>query len=308
VSFRITQDTILRTVLNGIHTSSERVGRLYEQFATQKRINLPSDDPAGTGVVMRLEAKLCALEQGEASIRSAETFMDHALGALSNIEELVADVRTIGVRAVSGQLGPGDREGLALQIDQLLEGIVEGGNSELGDRYVFSGTATDQPALTVTRNADGEIATVSYGGAEQQLEFPIHSGRKAVVSVRADEAFVDSDLFRSIISLRDHLRNEAGLSDEELSEALADDQAELKAAHQTLLNQVGKVGWRRNQIDLTREQIASSVIRAREMLAEHQQPDVASIALALERENAVYQAMLGASARIIDQNLMDYIR
>ena len=308
MSVRITQGTILRTVLDGIHTSSERVGRLYEQFATQKRINLPSDNPAGAGVVMRLEAELCALEQGETSVRSAATFMDHALGALSNIEEMTADVRVIGVRAASGQLGPNDREALALQIDHLLEGIVEEGNSRLGERYVFSGTATDQAALAVTRNDDGEIASVSYGGAEQQLEFPLLSGRNATVSVRGSETFVDSDLLSSIISLRDHLRNEAGLNDEELNEAIADDQANLKAAHQTLLNQVGKIGWRRNQVDLTREQITASVIRTQDMLAEHQQPDMARIALALERENAVYQAMLGASARIIGQNLMDYIQ
>lgn len=304
---RMTESLRQHDLLRNIQNSAWQLGRVYEKLATQRDINRPSDDPGKTGTLIRTSAYVEALEQESRSIERAITFMDTGSIELEACLEKAQSVRTLAIQACNATLSPHDRESLAVEVDQLLEALVQSANQTHDGRYIFSGTATDTGPFSVTRDADGEIESVTYEGSATPLQFPIGRGRRVNVSVTGQATFADSGMLSAAISLRDHLQNDDGLSEEALTAALQNDLQNLADSEHTLLSETGKLGARISNLDMMKDQVQTAITRAKEMVSELRDADMAQLAIDLSREEMVYQALLSASTRILNVSLLDYI-
>ena len=81
----------------------------------------------------------------------------------------------------------------------------------------------------------------------------------------------------------------------------------LSGAEDALLAEAGKLGARRAQLDLVGEQTERNITLVNEVVSSLRDADMAEIAIDLQSENMVYQALLTSVARITGASLMDYL-
>lgn len=304
---RVTEYQRMQELMRGVQERSANLNALYEKLSTQKQVQRPSDDPVKAGTIMRTSSHLKELRQSDASIKSAQSFAEATSDALNAAQANMTSAKTLALKAANGTLSPENRRAVAEQLNQVIESLAEYANQRFEGRYVFSGTRTDTPPLSVQRDADGDIASVAYQGGTQNLEFPVGSNRRVPVSVTGQAAFFDSGVFNSLVTLRDHLNNTAGLSETDLAAALQSDVGAVGSAQQKMLAETGKFGSRTAELDALAAQSESAITRAQEVLSEASDVDMAQVAVDLQREQTIYQAMLSAGSKIMKTTLIDYL-
>lgn len=305
---RVSDQTRVRMMLDSIQTRTADLNELYVKTASQRQVQKPSDDPVATATIMRLSDQVRSLEQKQSSISSAQAFCDAAGSTLDSGVDSITRLQTLAIRAAgSVTLSASDRLAMSNEVDQIIETLANLANESSNGRYLFGGTRTDAPPVALTRDAAGTISSVAYQGADEPILFPVGGGRTVSPSVTAHSAFIDSDLLTAAISIRDHLRNDAGLPTEQQDALLSSDLERINRAHASYLEESGRLSARSSMLDSLDQQTQSGITRATEMLSKVRDVDTAQLAVSLQQEQTNYQALLASTARIMGGNLMSYL-
>ena len=141
---RVTNNMILTNAKSNINGNKIAVDKGNNQMTTQKRIQRPSEDPVVAVRSLRLQTQLSKINQYyEKNIPDAESWMEVAGTALSNIEQCMRDVRTLCVSAATGTNTQDDRNTMLTQLKALQEAVFSQGNASFAGRTVFTGYRTD---------------------------------------------------------------------------------------------------------------------------------------------------------------------
>lgn len=280
------------------HHLSKSLRRLYDEnrkIAAGTRIQYPSDDPVAFEATTRLGATIRRLEQYNKNVDDALAWLGLTESALAQAGEGVHRARELAVQAASGTLTEADRLDVAREISQIIDDLLDIGNTRYGDRYVFAGLKTTTAPFV--REEDG----YAYVGspATEHLEYEIGPGLTLRIGVNGDEA---------ILPLLDALSAlETALVE---NDTVAIDQAlgGLDEAFNSLLRWRSEVGARMNRLELTQARYEGDVINARALLSEKEDVDYAEAIMRLKQEESVYRAALATSARIIQPTLIDFLR
>ena len=158
---RVTNSMMSNTITRYLMRQSERLYKVQEQISTQKKINKPSDDPAGMREILDYRNKIATVDQYLENIKRATTRLEFTEITLDVVDDL------IGVtRGISQQEEGSTTQSRALAADQvkdLYNQMVELANSKNGKNYMFSGHKTDTPPF-------GHVVEIS-GGTPGDLEF-----------------------------------------------------------------------------------------------------------------------------------------
>ena len=80
--------------------------------------------------------------------------------ALSSMNSDLQSAQTLVIQAGNGALSQSDLTAISDQLNQLADSIKSTGNTQVGDSYIFSGTATGTQPFTVggaTRHLSGQL-------------------------------------------------------------------------------------------------------------------------------------------------------
>jgi len=197
MSIRPTQGRIFDLVQRGIERNTSRLIRAQEQAASGRRIVRASDDPVGSSVSLSLRRQRGAIEAYSTSTASAKPIVEQAASRLQDGVNLVGDIRALMIQGMNGALSADDRGSVANQLELLEAQLLDIANTRSGDRFLFSGTATDERPF-VEETVDGEGAIVFRGNARRQS---IQTGRDAEVAINVSGqevfskfAYTDTDL------------------------------------------------------------------------------------------------------------------
>lgn len=161
-----------------------KLDEAQERVSSGRRINRPSDDPAGAAAVLRLrtsQAEVAGFARSAAEVNSALLTGDTAL---DSYEQLIDRARTLLGQAVSDVANTTTKEATATQIEGMRDALLQLANQQSGNRYVFGGTKQSAPPFA----ADG---TFQGTGALPQF-VQIEPGRAPVASgVVAADIFTD---------------------------------------------------------------------------------------------------------------------
>jgi len=162
---RITNNMRFTTIIDNLNRAQNNYSSLMEQMSSQKKINRPSDDPVGTTRVLDYRSVQGSIAQYGRNIENADAWLQLTDTKLENISDLIAEARNAGVNNQSSETA----QVLAQNVGSLLEEILSLANSKFGDRYLFSGSATDRAPferiiLPVANSANGFDGSVYSGG------------------------------------------------------------------------------------------------------------------------------------------------
>ncbi len=335
---RVTENSIRKTVQDSLQNSRQRMDKIQRQNATLKRINKPSDDAVGNLKLMKLRDEMMNNEQYAKNAALARNFLNYTDSTLSEALDVVNRAKELSVQmASSAAQGPDSRAMVAEEINTLQKQLVSIANKRLGERYLFAGYKTgtqpfdtagrfsgDRGAMMVEVDKDvfvqmnmngSEVFLGSGAKAKQQANFTAVGNEGAVNKISVDDlkttndsgqsveqGFVaDGDLFRTLDVLHSSLKT----NDVEQIQALLEP---LDAIRERVISARAEISSRVAGVDATEKANATRAVYDSELMSKIEDTDLIETVSDLAREETVLKASLAASQKLIQPNLLDFLR
>lgn len=294
---RITSRTTIERALANIAQSQQRLADLQERLATGRRINRPSDDPAGTVRGLAIRTNMARDTQYVRSIDGGVSRMSATEAALDTLTTVVQRTRELAVTGTNATLDQAQRSNIAAEVGELLAEAIAIGNTNFGGQYLFAGHKTTTKPFTPVGTPP---TSVTYNGDSGVIERDISNGIRVQVNVPGDQVF--SPTYQALIDLRTHLQTG------DLTSIQNADLTALDGALETLLAQRGKLGATANRLEITRTRLESAGIADQTLLSEIEEGDLIETIVDLNAQENTYQAALAATARSVQSTLVQFLR
>ena len=162
---RITNNMILSNTKGNINSNKLLVDKYNTQMTTQKKISKASEDPVIAIRSLRLSTTMSQINQyADNNIPDAIAWMNVTENALTNMKDILTDIRTQCVNGSTDTLTSDDRQTILDNLKALSEQVYSEGNAEYAGKSVFTGYRTsdtltfqkDEPETTyeITQNFD----------------------------------------------------------------------------------------------------------------------------------------------------------
>ena len=299
-AFRVTQRTISNTMMSGLQANQSRLQRLQEQLSSGRQLNRPSDSPVQTVEAMQFRSGLRLAEQYVRNADDGLALLDVADKSLATAMEMTRRAQELTVQGRNAPSGPQAREAIATEIDSIRASLVGVANSRYLDRPVFGGNA----GTSLAYGTGGD-----YRGDGGKVLRTVAAGTQVEVNVTGPEAFGGSGaapkLFDVLAGISAALRGQpatGGVGD------LGDGLTKLGGALDRLITTAGTIGARVNRVDAMRAQAEEQRLTLTTSLSEVENIDLPKTIVELQMQETAYKAALGATARVVQPSLLDFLR
>jgi len=116
------------------------------------------------------------------------------------------------------------------------------------------------------------------------------------------------NLFDTLISIRDALRNERGLSEDQIKQVRSEGLKSLEELSQHLAQMQVSIGSEIGYLEKLRDSLKEIKYDSEDEMSRLQDADVAQVAVDLTRQEVLYQMSLAVAAKIMSVSLLDFIR
>ncbi len=167
---RITNNMITRNTKTNINSNKVLVDRYNTQMTTQKKISKASENPVIAIRSLRLSTNLSHVNQYlDNNIPDADAWMDITETALTNMKNILTDIRTQCVNGSTDTMTSEDRKALLQDIQALTEQFYMEGNSDYAGKTVFTGYRSSSN-LTFDEDEGDVVYTISQSFAASEFE------------------------------------------------------------------------------------------------------------------------------------------
>lgn len=292
---RVTQQMMHRNSVNHMQQNLGRFEKTNLQASSGKLLHKPSDDPQAVAKSMSLKSVMSANDQFERNIGDANLWLDENDRSIQAMVDVTQRIRELGVQGGSGTLSPEDRELIFKEVEVLNEQLREFANSEVDGRYLFGGgdgTVKPFPDAVSFEAAqpNGSLKTAKIG-VGLQLEIGILP--QTLIGGGDDP----TNLFRAVGKLADSIQAGEAVNLDEIDKGM-----------ERLLTSAAENGARQNRVEATESLLLDAKLSLGSALSSIEDVDYAEILIKLKSEESIYQASLSSSAKIMQTNLMDFLR
>ncbi len=295
---RITQNFSIESLLRQINLNRERISTLQRNLSTGKRINQISDDPEKIETALRYRNLLKYNSRFEENINNAAEFLTFTSNALDDSAEIVARIKELAIQGIDSTSSD-EFNAIAEQVDELIQQLVNIGNTRFKDRYIFGGNNVNSPPFTMA--PDLSAVNVNPDGIDGKLKVELGQGKIDQYNITGQEAYLSQvDIFQTMIDLRDAFSNQD-------SAALTNLIPQVDASLDQLLQTNTKVGAKINRYNLLLEQYQNEDIRLQKFLSAVEDTDVPKTIVELQSEQMALEAALKTLSQTVKISLVDFI-
>ena len=147
MAIRVTQSSMYNTIVGQMQKSLSAYMESNEQGSTQKKINRPSDDPAGTYRVLMTRDDISDTKQYQSNCDTAEGWLklaDDVLG--TQLSTAITKLKTLMEQASTGTTA-NQRTLIASEAKEIFGQILNLSNTQFNDKSIFAGQRYDQNAF-----------------------------------------------------------------------------------------------------------------------------------------------------------------
>jgi flagellar hook-associated protein 3 FlgL len=311
-----------------IHYLNQNMGivnALQEKLATGKNINRVEDDPIGLTRIFSLSNTIQNDQRFTRNIDEASAEINITDKVLGNMISLVQRTQELTTQASNFTNSQAGRDAIALEISQIIDQMVQLGNTDIGGKYVFGGFKTDQPPFVRNSTYD-----VSYNGTPPaepwQRTVEVSDGITLTVNVNGQTLMgagtvapagappyfpsvtTGSGLLQTMTELLYDLQSyDPALPSAQLPEIrnrlddLTADMATINGAQSTM----GSVA---NRLELTKSRISERNNLLTKEYASIQNVDMAKLIADLNYQENVFQGSLAITGRVLQTSLLNFLR
>ncbi len=290
--FRITQRSMADATYANLQSSLSRSSTLQEQLSSGKQVGRPSDNPMAAGDVMQLRTERAANAQYARNADNGLAWLATADGALQQSSERLRKAQELTVSAGSGALSQGNRDAIADELRGVRAELLELANTQYLGRPVFGGTTDGPAAFDATGAYVGDAGTVDR-----------RIGSESTVPVNVSGAVAFGTGATSVFA-----RLDAVIADLEAGAPTGGHLAGLGDSLDRALGALADVGARTNRVDNLKAKAEDAGITLRSAQSQIEDVDLPKTILELQLQSTAYQAALGATARVLQPTLLDFLR
>ncbi|MBI5849276.1 MAG: hypothetical protein HZB31_15235 [Nitrospirae bacterium] len=326
---------IFDQLTRAMQQQTEQFGRLNEQMATSKKINRPSDDVLGMKNAMSYRLSLQSYDQFGTNGQQADTLIKFTQSVESQVSKSLSSLKSLA-RSASRDIADDTARPLdAALAFQLRDQLLEMGNMQFENRYIFSGYRTDTQAYNATTydyQGDAGVMNVMIDqGAAVQVNDPgssvfsalfsaptvvpiqgyfVHytpgAGTVTDVEIRAadDTTVLDTFSFSNVIQAADILGNAINAQDARRIAALS---KPLDMVAQNVMNVESFNHLRLKQIDDQKQFNINSINSITDFLSRTEDADLTEVITELKQIQVTLSAMQASSAQMLQKSLMDFL-
>lgn len=297
---RITQRMLSDRSLDAVMGGLSRMAAFQEQMETGKKLNRPSDDPAGTSAALRVRASLAEQTQFSRNADDGQAWLstiDATLGGIASQVQRAGVLATQG--ANTGAMSQLALDALATEITQIRASVMQQANASYLGRPVFGGTTAGSAAFdTATGDYLGNGDTVA-GAVERRVgpgvTVRVDSDGTQVFGADGDNLFTHLDALAHALATGDQAGIEQGIA------AMHSDLTRISAAH-------ADEGARANRVAKAAELASQAQLQLKGSLSDVEDVDLAEATINLQTQQVAYQASLAATSKTIQPSLLDFLR
>ncbi len=294
MSLRITQQMMVNGSLTALNASLGRLARTQEQLSSGRLINRPSDSPTGTDEAMRLRAQMAADTQHSRNAQDALSWMGQTDSTLQSMLDQVQRARDLILQGSStGSNGPDARNALAQELTQLRQSLLGQANTQHLGRPIFGGTTGGPQAYDDSG---------SWVGMNVPISRTVQDGVPVKINVTGPEAFggKGNNLFGVLQDAIGQLTANPS--------ALSGTLDNLDAVTEKMKSALADLGTREDRVQTATTALQAAGLNNQDRLSQVENVDVGKAVLDLQMQQVAYQATLGATARVLQPSLMDFLK
>ena len=297
---RIATNTVFNSMTSEIQNLDSAQSTLQSQLSTGLSISQPSDDPTKIASVLNLISQNQQTTQFNSNATTALQISQASYSGLTQMNQLSNSVDEIATQANNGTDSTTQLQGYAVQVNQYLEQALQLANSSFGGNYLYAGTANNTPPFQATRNASGQITSVAYVGNNSQAAIPL--SQSTSISPTTDGATNQSmaDFMNQIVSLVTALN--AGDQS-----TVATTQQQLETTSDSLISAAAESSAVQSGITSAQTLTTSLGQNLSSIISDDSSADIATTATKLTEAQTQYQAVLAATARVMQTTLLTYL-
>lgn len=318
---RITNNMLSSNLLQNLEAAQGRIDDLQNQLSTGHRINKPSDDPTGVQNAMRLKSNIASVTQWSNNADQALQFMNTTDSTMGDMTSMLQRIRDLAVQGSNGTLATTDRGAIADEVDQLSSQLQIMANTQVGSKYMFSGSATDKeliPTGSTGSTSSIDLSALSSSQANgQDMKFEVGNNLNIPVSVNGQTLFglttttdpsthitttttTATGMLNTLSTLSSNLRSNDSTG---VSNLLGNIDANIN----NVINQRADLGARINRMTAIQSQLGSTSNNLQGNLSSIQDADMAKTITDFTNQQNVYKAALAVGAKIIQPSLVDFM-
>lgn len=318
---RVSSGALSRQSIYYLSQNMTTLSDLQKKMASQQNINQPSDDPVGLTRLLDISNTINSDNRYASNISDGITETNTTDTVMSNMTNLIQRAQELATQAANFTNNQDGRNAIALEIDQIINQMVQLGNTDISGKYLFGGFKTDTPPFT--RAGDD----ITYNGTPTtetwQRSTEVSAGILVQINVNGDNILgqvqvaipspplpatfsgASHGLFHTLINLKQDL--EAGGDPAQLTE-IRTRLDELTTDLNTVLAQQSTIGSITNRLSLTQSRIADRKSVLTQQYASIQDIDMPKTVADLNQQQNAFQASLAVTGRLLSVSLLDYLR
>lgn len=325
---RVTQSMLSTNMLRNLNTSYSKMSKYQDMMTSGRKFARPSDDPVAAVKGMNYRVQIDKINQFQRNMNEAEAWLDTTDTSLDQVGTTLHRVKELVIQAANDTNTADDRAKIKQEIDQIREQILDVGNTQLGGKFIFSGTKTQtQPFINDPANSGNRIVnpdlviagnntatppvppSLTPGGAGA-VEVEVFDGIQLTINTTGAPLMFD-EISGFLGKISDALGNPASTGNEigDFLGGVADGTNETLAKMQAnVLDMRADVGARMNRVELMKNRLDIQEINTTKQKSLNEDTDYAETITHMATQESIHQAALSVGAKIIQQTLVDFIR
>lgn len=303
---RITNAQTVAIMHGAMNNNAAKLGQLMQQMSSGKRIIQPSDDPIGSVRLLRLQREEASLAQFRAnmgalssSLSTQEANLKATSDTMLNLQDLMLwaanDTNTdADLKAIGGEMA---------SLEQTLLSFLNVKDEE--GRYLFSGTTSDRPAVTLDAATGQYVST----GNDKHRQAAVANGVLINENVTVREIFgADVGFLNTLRAVVGQLQDPAvDATDPAVKAQLRTSLDALNLTHGKLLGAVSELGGRQNTLTMLGESNTDVSMVNRKIEGELSQLDYAGASIDLNQYMLALQATQQTYLKINQMSLFSQL-
>lgn len=296
---RVTTNSTALLMLRDIQESQKALTAIQGQLASNKRVQVASDDPRAAIASLGHRADLRRSQQLGRNADRATDWLNAADRATGEAVDLLSQARSLVIQATSGVSDPTSRNAISDQLRQVREALLSTAATQVAGRAIFAGTAAGAAydSSGAYTGDTGAVTTPVAAGVTMQVTRtgPELFGTHNTADPMAGDIFQVLDALATAVENSDATTASAGLS-------------AIDTATTRVQNVQTELGSRLNQLEGLRAAAKAHDQELTSMISELEDVDLAEATIALKAKELAYQSALGVAGRLLQTTLLDFLR
>ncbi len=321
---------------DALNFSVNRIKEKYEDLqlkgANLKKHLKTSDGPSAHSELIQIKTQKSEIEQFKKNINYCMNFLEISENSLKELIEILNRTKEIALSQSSDFSNPEIRRTVSEEVAQLEKNLLGLSNRKMGNRYMFGGFKTLNAPFDQNGRYSGDQGIIQI---EVQKDFfiPINlSGKdvfflkdqektiqdldqtpsliteKPVNTIVADESAIplqteslSKNIFHTLQSVKDALRTNN-------SKQLQNSFTELDVFHEQTINLMAKIGSLQNTIQHSLQTLGETDLSNTARKSFLEDADVVELFSDLQKQDTLLKASYRAGAKMLNENLLTFLR